>query len=835
MLESTHFRTDKGSNTDITERKQSDERIRHLNSVLKSFVMVNDIMVNSRDQDRLLEDICRALTATRGYHNAWIMLLDEERRITDAAQAGVGDAFQDLLSRFRQGRMSPCACKALDSPQPQIVLDPQAECADCPLSCQYSGRAGFAVRLDVGGQPMGLLVVSVPKELAHDFEEHELFMNLAGTIAQGIRRIRLETIRRDQERRLLHYEQIICRINDPMSLVGEDYRYIVVNDAYTETFNKPRHEIEGCTVESLLGKDVFADKIKPRLDEALAGRKVVYEDCFPGLDGTPRYRIMSYYPFHDEKDGFKGVVSKAQDITERKRAEEAFQESEARFRQIYDHMAVGVAMISLDFCVEHANDAYCLMLGYDLHELVGKHIREFTHPEIVEENLLQQSRLAKGEIDHYRMEKAFIHKSGRVIHGILDACLVRDVKGNPNYFIGSVHDITERKRTEKEREKLQEQLAQVQKIESVGRLAGGVAHDFNNMLGVILGHTEMALDQTDPAQPVFSDLQEIRKAAQRSADLTRQLLTFARKQTIAPKVIDLNETVEGMLKMLRRLIGEDIHLIWLPGKNLLPVKMDPSQIDQILANLCVNARDAIAGVGKLTIETGAAVFDDAYCAVHAGFVPGEYVLLAVSDNGCGMDKEIVGRLFEPFFTTKEVGKGTGLGLASVYGAVRQNNGFINVYSEPGQGTTFRIYLPRHRAGTRVRTDTATAKPSVCGSETILLVEDEPAILRMAAMMLERLGYAVITAQTPGEAIRLAREHGGPIDLLMTDVVMPEMNGRDLAKNLLSIHPDIKRLFMSGYTANVIAHHGVLDEGVHFIQKPFSLKDLGEKLRVVLEC
>lgn len=394
-------------------------------------------------------------------------------------------------------------------------------------------------------------------------------------------------------------------------------------------------------------------------------------------------------------------------------------------------------------------------------------------------------------------------------------------------------EIEERKRAEEEREKLQNQFIQAQKMESVGRLAGGVAHDFNNMLGIIIGYAEMALDQVSPAEPLHANLEEIYKAANRSADLTRQLLAFARKQTVAPRVLDLNETLEGMLNMLRRLIGEDIDLAWLPGKNLWPIKLDPSQIDQILANLCVNARDAITNSGKLTIETGTISLDESYCADHLGFVPGDYAILAVSDNGCGMDKEILQDIFEPFFTTKDAGKGSGLGLATVYGIVKQNSGFINVYSEPGQGTTIKIYLPRHMETDAPEEKTVSAGGIVTGHETILLVEDEAAILKMTSMMLEQLGYTVFTASAPGQAIRISESVSNGIDLLMTDVVMPEMSGRDLAEKLLQLYPNLKCLYMSGYTANVITHQGVLDKGVHFIHKPFTKQDLATKLREVL--
>jgi CheY-like chemotaxis protein len=340
----------------------------------------------------------------------------------------------------------------------------------------------------------------------------------------------------------------------------------------------------------------------------------------------------------------------------------------------------------------------------------------------------------------------------------------------------------------------------------------------------------MALLKIEPSGPLHTDIQEIMNAARRSADLVRQLLAFARKQTIAPKTLDINNTVADMLNMLRKLIGEDIDLLWKPALNLWPVKMDPTQIDQLLANLAVNARDSISRVGKITIETGKAEFNEAYCSQHAGFIPGKFALLAVSDNGCGMDKETCEKIFEPFFTTKEVGKGTGMGLATVYGIVKQNSGFVNVYSEPGTGTTFRIYLPRHGEEVpAIDKPRAQAKP-LNGTETVLLVEDDEALLKMGKMMLEELGYAVLIAGSPNEAIKLVGQYAGDIHLLVTDVVMPEMSGRDLQKRLSALRPDMKYLFMSGYTANVIAHRGILDEGVNFIQKPFHMEELAIKVR-----
>jgi PAS domain S-box-containing protein len=533
-------------------------------------------------------------------------------------------------------------------------------------------------------------------------------------------------------------------------------------------------------------------------------------------------------------DHAKVIQCNIRDITERKRAEVALFNSRQMLRSVLDNIPQRVFWKDLNSVYLGCNKLFILDFGYeDPGEIVGKTDYEHASAATADLYRVDDREVMESGRPKLNYEEPQIRPDGTQGWLITNKVPMYNQDGQVTGVLGTYEDITERKRAEEEREKLQAQLNQMQKMESVGRLAGGVAHDFNNMLGVILGHTEMAMAQIDSTHPLHADLQEIQKAANRSADLTRQLLAFARKQTAPPKVLDLNETVEGMLKMLRRLIGEDIDLAWLPARSLWPVNVDPSQIDQILANLCVNAKDAIGGVGKLTIETGGVTFDTSYCANHAGAVAGEYVLLAVSDNGCGMDEETRNRIFDPFFTTKEVGKGTGLGLATVYGIVKQNNGYINVYSEPGHGTTFKIYLPRHAGEIGQELMPKALKISKGRGETVLLVEDEPAILQMTKTMLQRIGYNVLAASTPGEAMRLAKENTGDIRLLITDVVMPEMNGRDLAAEILSLYPNLKSLFMSGYTSNVIAHQGVLDVGVKFIQKPFSMKDLAAKVRAAL--
>lgn len=539
-------------------------------------------------------------------------------------------------------------------------------------------------------------------------------------------------------------------------------------------------------------------------------------------------------------DGISILEDIAENIGEamlRKQTESELRKSKDLVVNILQNTDQGIYGTDMDGRCTFINRAALTMLGYTEDDCVGRNMHDLIHyrdvsgaPYMASDCPICRAR-ALGESFHVDNEvlwradgtSFFVEYSTHPIveHGTASGAVI------------TFSDISVRKRNEEERNKLESQLHQAQKLESIGGLAGGVAHDFNNKLSIILSHTHLLLTRSLSAQ-VRDSLDEIRKATEQSADLTRQLLAFARKQTIEPKVLDLNETIPNLLNMLRRLIGEDLQLVWRPADNLWKIKVDPSQIDQILANLCINARDAIAGIGKVTIETENRSFDEHYCTMTPGFVAGDYVQIAVSDNGCGMDRETQMHIFEPFFTTKPVGKGTGLGLATVYGIVKQNSGFITIYSELGIGTTFKIFLPRFADQEQPVHRTSPVRQSLQGRGTILLVEDEPSMLEITAVLLKKLGYNVLTAETPGRAIELAEQFDGEIHLLMTDVIMPEMNGRDLARTIQRLRPRLNCLYMSGYTANVIAHHGILDDGIHFIAKPFSLQGLTDKLIDVLD-
>jgi len=513
-------------------------------------------------------------------------------------------------------------------------------------------------------------------------------------------------------------------------------------------------------------------------------------------------------------------------ILKTKRAEKALQHEKERFHNLIHNAPFAMLMLDKNGIFNYANPKFTEIFGYDLQDVPdGKKWFELAYPDpayrkkVVTAWIEDLKAYGPGEKRPRIYEVTCKDSSRKIINFI-------PVRLETGENLIACEDITQRIT-------LEDQLRQAQKMESVGRLAGGVAHDFNNMLQAIMGYAELALLKISRGASADENLIQIKQAAQRSADLVRQLLAFARRQTVSPKVLNLNETMAGMIKILQRLIGEEIELMWKPVTDPCPVKIDPAQIDQILANLLVNARDSISGAGTVIIETGNAVLDEVYCRVKPGFIPGEYALLAVSDTGSGMDKETASHIFEPFFTTKEIGKGTGLGLSTVYGIVKQNCGFINVYSEPGYGTTFKIYLPCCQ-GQADKQDAVQEQTTPGGTETVLVVEDEKMLLKFVGSVLEEQGYKVLAAGTPADALTMARDYNSPIHLLITDVVMPGMNGRELKEALSPLYPDIKTLYMSGYTANVIAHRGMIDEGTAFLQKPFSINALAVKVRQVIE-
>ncbi len=539
-------------------------------------------------------------------------------------------------------------------------------------------------------------------------------------------------------------------------------------------------------------------------------------------DGSEFVMLMTAFVMHNEEGQPSALAVTAMNLSDLKKAESVNIQMTAAIEQADEILM----LTDKQGIITYVNPAFERITGYTRQEAVGKYT----------------SLLKSGEQDDAFYQKLWrTITAGRVWEGVMinrrkdgttytesdSISPVRDENGDIVGFVAAKKDISEQVARE-------EQLRQAQKLESVGRLAGGVAHDFNNMLQVILGSAELALSESDLTANLRVELEEIMGAARQSRDITRQLLAFARKEAITPHALDLNAAIDNLLDMLQRLISENIDLRWQPGTNLWPVFMDPNQIDQVLTNLVINARDAIPDVGKITIASANTTISEAQSKTTEGASPGDYVRLTVGDNGRGMDQDTMQHVFEPFFTTKKDGQGTGLGLPTVYGIIRQNAGFVTIESVPGQGTEVNLFVPRHHgevAQWQSATDRASGRR---GKETVLLVEDEPSVLKYTKRILDRLGYHVLPAETVEEAMRLAQTHEGAIDLLLTDVIMPTMNGRDLADRVQALRAGIKCLYMSGYTADYITDQWVLDSNVHFIQKPFSLSDLSAKVRMILD-
>jgi len=581
------YRRARNLEKEIEIRKQAQERIVHLNSVLQAVRNVNQLITKVKSRERLLQGACDNLIKTRGYNSAWIALIERVREFITVAQAGVGNGFPAMVDGLKRGELTQCMHQAVDQSGVLVVADPAVECGDCPLLGIYAGKARLIARLEHEGRIYGFITVTVSVGMALDDEERNLFKEVAGDIAFALYNIKLEE---------------------------------------------------------------------------------------------------------------------------------------------------------------------------------------------------------------------------------------------------------ERKRAEEERKKLEAQLSQAQKMEAIGTLAGGVAHDFNNLLTVIIGNAELALMDVIKDESLRKRIEETLKAGERAASLTRQLLAFSRKQIITPRVLDFNEILTGIEKMLGRLIGENVELLTILEPALWQVEVDPGQMEQVIMNLAVNSRDAMPKGGKLTIETANIDLRESYFHKHGiEEKPGSYVMLTISDTGSGMSKETQEHIFDPFFTTKEVGKGTGLGLSTVYGIIKQSNGFVWVYSKPGQGSTFKLYLPRAEGDADSGEKQRFPVIKLDGSETILIVEDDEGLRKFAQNVLQQHGYRVLDAENGEEALKIGKEHEGSIDLMITDVVMPMMGGKEAAERLQPFYPGMKVIYMSGYTNNAIVEHGVLAPGLNFLQKPFSAEGLARKVREALDA
>ena len=712
------------------------------------------------------------------------------------------------------------------------LIDREWDVILCDYSMpQFDALRALAVvsemRIDVpfiiiSGTVGEVVAVEAMRAGAHDYLMKDNLVRLAATIERELQEAANRRARRHAEEALQTSEAelraLFAAMTDVILVFDSEGRHLKVAPSKPARMYKP--DRLGKTLHEIFAKEK-ADFFVAHISQALAEHKPHRVEYELEIEGEPLWFEGSASPMNKTS-----VIWIARDITERKRAEEALRESEERYRDFVENAHDIIYSHDLQGNYTSVNTAGEQITGYTLEETLHLNLSQTVTADCLEKAKEMLARKLAGErVTAYELE--LLAKNGRRIAVEVNTRLLYE-KGQPVSVQGIARDITERKQ-------LEEQFRQSQKMEAIGQLAGGVAHDFNNLLTVINGYSSLALQRMPDEDPLRENLEEISKAGERAANLTRQLLAFGRKQMLQPVALNLNDVISDLNKMLRRLIGENIKLTAKFDPALRKIRADPGQIEQVIVNLVVNARDAMPQGGHLTIETANFEVDSEYAGSHIGVGPGSYAMLAVTDSGVGMNEQTKARIFEPFFTTKEKGKGTGLGLSTVYGIVQQSGGNIWVYSEAGTGTSFKIYLPELIEPEReAKAASASANTMLRGTETILLVEDEEVVRGLTQKILEESGYHVLTAGGGDEALQLCSEKKTKIDLLLTDVVMPGASGKEVADRLGDMVPGIKVLFMSGYTDESIVHHGVLDSNVEFIQKPFTPVALSRKVREVLD-
>ena len=721
----------------------------------------------------------------------------------------------------------PCGIQAM-FPRDALLVDLDAE-----------GYLGIPL-LDSTGKAIGLIAVIAKRPfVAEEKQGHETVLQMVAL------RCAHEIENRKQEARLVKYRQLLHQTQDGVWFVSEDGRILDVNPGYCAMSGYTTQELLSMTVDEVAAETSTQDLARHAASVRRSGHDR-FQSRHRRKDGTLYDVELTALHWTDHWGGHCGVL--VRDITERQRAEEALRESEARYATLFQGAAEGILLADAETRqVAYANPSFCRMLGYSDEEL-----RELTlgdiHPGEGDSARLQPAKLAEGatgfsvgthpELDDVAGELLVSRelpcrrKDASIVFAEVTAS--RLVIGERPCFVGFYSEVTERKRAEAERERLAEQLRVSQKLEAIGSLAGGVAHDFNNLLSVILNFTSFAMEGLRDSAPVRADLHEVMMAGERAANLTRQLLAFSRKQVLKPETLNLGNIAAGVSKMLGRILGEDIEIVSAFAPDLGTVRADPGQMEQVLMNLAVNARDAMPTGGTLTIEATNVELGPETPLGACGLAAGHYVQLAVSDTGVGMDEYVRGRAFEPFFTTKATGKGTGLGLATVYGIVKQSGGEVQIESAPRSGTTFRVFLPRASDPRPVSAAPSAGPSPSTGHETILIVDDEAALRGITKRTLEHAGYAVLVAAGGEEALEISARFDGAIDLLLTDVVMPRMSGRAVAEALLKQRPQLKVIYMSGHTDDAVIRHGAHETGHGLLSKPFRRDELKGMIRRALD-
>jgi PAS domain S-box-containing protein len=694
--------------------------------------------------------------------------------------------------------------------------------------CRERGYASIiALPLHVDHRIFGALAIYAGEPDAFDAAEVELLRELASNLGYGLETLQVRHQKEAAENDLRASEERLRNLmetaNEGIWTIDADDRTTFVNAKMASMLGRPSTEILGHSpFDYFLPTPEIRDRTTRARRERARGQ---YEATLVSANGSHIVVNLNSSPILDARGEYVGALAMISDITDQKRAEEKLRESEQRYRTLFERNLAGVFRADAAGLLVEGNEAFLHMLGYEhIGELSALKLQSMCAAAGFVEPWCET--LSKdGHLVNYEMR--LLRKDGSTACLLANLVLLRDPSGKPDFIEGTALDITQRRQ-------LEAQLLQSQKMDAIGQLAGGIAHDFNNLLMVIRSYAELAGDTLEGAS-IKKELDAILKATERGAALTRQLLTFGRKQIFSPKLLDINTVLENMTKVLPRALGEDVRVELHASPELWQVKADPVQIEQLVLNLAVNARDAMPGGGRLTLETSNLVLDSDYVKMHSGVVPGEYVMLAVGDTGCGIPPEVLPRIFEPFFTTKERGKGTGLGLPTVYGIVQQSGGFVWVYSEPGEGTIFKVYLPRSgtAAGAKTNAPQVSEVPAG-GSETVLVVEDEEAVRCATRDYLARHGYRVLEASCGEEALRVSDDHSERIDLVITDAVMPGMSGNVLGQKMIERRPGIHVIYVSGYTEATIGSRGP-DSAAVFLQKPFSLSVLARKVREVLDA